>query len=137
MKIPNSTSAARNAAAGMARLPAARRRASATSDGRTRVRARARARARARVASATTFTFTSTFTFAFTATPVMSVRLADHALDQVVHLLERDVRLALLAASRNHDLAGVVLERALVDDHGAGHELGLGVVGLLLGGGGD
>src|SRR4051812_37651453 len=57
--------------------------------------------------------------------------LPDDALDEVVHALERDVGLLLLDARRDHDLAGVVLERTLVDDHRAGHELGLGLVGLL------
>src|SRR5215472_5431195 len=46
------------------------------------------------------------------------VRLPDDALDQVVHLLERDVGLLLLGAGGDDDLAGVVLERPLVDDHG-------------------
>src|SRR4051794_10934786 len=58
--------------------------------------------------------------------------LPDDALDEIVHALARDVGLLLLDARRDHDLAGVVLERTLVDDHRAGHELGLGLVRLLL-----
>ena len=41
--------------------------------------------------------------------------LADHALDQVVHLLEHDVGLLLRDAGGDDGLAGVVLERALED----------------------
>src|SRR3954467_12567609 len=61
-----------------------------------------------------------------TPTPIpTSVRLSDDAFDQVIHLLESDVGLLLLGPGRDHDLPGVVQDRALVDDHAAGHELGL------------
>src|SRR4051812_20728355 len=63
---------------------------------------------------------------------VMSVNRALHAIDEVTHTLERDVALVLLRASGDHFLAGVVFQRAAVDDHRAVHEFGLGFVGLLL-----
>src|SRR5712691_10527264 len=49
--------------------------------------------------------------------------LADHALHEIVHLLERDVGLLVRGAGRDHGLAGVVLQRSLEDDVIALHHL--------------
>src|SRR5450631_2045513 len=136
MKTPNRTSAAAIAPSGMATDSIDLRQASR----------RASAAAAARVAacgdrsvageSAPMLTPIPTCGAPRPSVPV-SVRLPDDAVDQVVHLLERDVGLLLLCPGRNDDLAGVVLERPLVDDHRTGHELGLGGVGFLLCGGRD
>src|SRR5215470_20288156 len=50
----------------------------------------------------------------------MFLDLAYHALDQIVHLLQRDVGLNLLRARNDDSLAGVVFERSFED-----HELTL------------
>src|SRR5271155_4686973 len=55
--------------------------------------------------------------------------LSDHAFDQVVHLLQVDVFLRLDRTGGDHDLAGVVLDGARIDDERSVGELGLGVVG--------
>src|SRR6202020_1661933 len=61
----------------------------------------------------------------------MSRRCADHALDQIVHLLELGILLAALGARRDHGLALVVHQRALEDRKTLGQERGLDLVGML------
>src|SRR5690349_13634650 len=126
MNTPNRSNATVNAPDGTARPRSAARNAS-TNEGRS---AGAGAGATAGAASAAVAPIcTPTLMFAAARG---SVGLADDAFDQVVHLFQRDVGLLLLGAGGDHDLAGVVLQRALVDDHRPGHELRLRVVGLLL-----
>src|SRR6185436_16682046 len=57
------------------------------------------------------------------------VDLSAHSLDEIVHALERDVRLRLLHACGDDFVA---LERPLVDDHGSVRELRLRFIGFLL-----
>ena len=69
---------------------------------------------------------------------VVTTGSSRHAFDEVRHLLERDVGLHLRPRPRAMiDLAGVVVERARVDDERPVGELGLRGVGLLLGVVGD
>src|SRR5260221_13287985 len=58
--------------------------------------------------------------------------LADHTLDQIVHLLEHRIGLFQRRAGGDHLLAGVVLERTLEDDVLALHHCRVDAVGLLL-----
>src|ERR1700722_3922034 len=64
---------------------------------------------------------------------LMSRRRADHALDQIVHLLELGVLLAALGARGDDGLALVVHQRALEDRKTLGQERGLDLVGVLAG----
>src|SRR5713226_5975305 len=57
--------------------------------------------------------------------------LADHALHEIVHLLERDLGLLVRGAGRDHGLAGVVLQRSLEEGVVALHHLRLDGVGVL------
>src|SRR5882672_12665278 len=59
--------------------------------------------------------------------------LADHALDQIVHLLEHHVGLLVRGPRGDDDVARarVVLQRALEDDEVALHHLRLDRVGVL------
>src|SRR5580704_9225260 len=122
MKIPKTTSAVRIAPSGMA----------TDSIDFRQVSRRASAAAAARVAACGDCSVAGESAPMLTPIPTCgaprpsargSVGLPDDAVDQVVHLLEVDVGLLLLGPGRDHDLAGVVLERTLVDDHRAGHEL--------------
>src|SRR3984957_16155240 len=61
----------------------------------------------------------------------MSRRRADHALDQIVHLLELGILLAALGACGDDGLALVVHQRALEDRKTLGQERGLDLVGVL------
>src|SRR6202020_1081493 len=61
----------------------------------------------------------------------MSRRCADHALDQIVHLLELGILLATLGARGDDGLALVVHQRALEDRKAGRQELGLDLVGVL------
>src|ERR1700679_903963 len=61
----------------------------------------------------------------------MSRSSADHALDQIVHLLEFGILLAALGAGGDDGLALVVHQRALEDRKARGQELGLDLVGVL------
>src|SRR3569832_68439 len=56
---------------------------------------------------------------------------SDHALDQIIHLLEFRILLAALGAGRNHRLALVVDQRALEDRKPLRHEGRLDFVGVL------
>src|SRR5438128_11414657 len=57
--------------------------------------------------------------------------LADHALDEIAHLLQHDVGLLVRHTGVDDGLARVVLERALEDDELALHHLRLDRVGPL------
>src|SRR5213594_2223409 len=57
--------------------------------------------------------------------------LADHALDQIVHLLEHHVGLLVRGPRGDDGVARVVLQRALEDDEVALHHLRLDRVGVL------
>src|SRR5258706_8069357 len=59
--------------------------------------------------------------------------LADHTLDQIVHLFEHRIGLLQGLTGRDDLLAGVVLERALEDDVFALHHRRVDAVGLLPG----
>src|ERR1700722_20894389 len=61
----------------------------------------------------------------------MSGSRADHALDQIIHLLEFGILLAALGARRDDGLALVVHQRALEDRKTLGQERGLDLVGVL------
>src|SRR5579872_5746140 len=61
----------------------------------------------------------------------MSGCCSDHALDQIIHLLELGILLGAFGAGRNHSLALVVDQRALEDRKSRRHELGLDLVGVL------
>src|ERR1700723_4023038 len=61
----------------------------------------------------------------------ISRRCADHALDQIVHLLELGILLAALGACGDDGLALVVHQRALEDRKTLGQERGLDLVGVL------
>src|ERR1700684_1899419 len=64
---------------------------------------------------------------------LMSGSRADHALDQIVHLLEFRILLAALGARRDDGLALVVHQRSLEDRKTLGQERGLDLVGVLAG----
>src|SRR4030095_15249704 len=57
--------------------------------------------------------------------------LADHALDQIIHLLEHHVGLLVRGPGGDDGGAGVVLQRTLEDDEVALHHLRLHGVGVL------
>src|ERR1700733_7126093 len=63
----------------------------------------------------------------------MSRSCADHALDQIVHLLKFWILLAALGARGDDGLALVVDQRALEDRKTLGHERRLDLVGVLAG----
>ncbi len=63
----------------------------------------------------------------------MSGSCADHALDQIVHLLKFGILLATLGARGDHGLALVVDQRTLEDRKTLGQERRLDLVGVLVG----
>src|SRR4051812_48671921 len=107
MKIPNSKSATANAAAGTEIASIPRRTASPNAGVAGAAGATA---AGTGVSPAVTVAVAEP-----RSTPTLMrrlVSLADDALDQIIHLLELDIRLLALDAGRDDDLAGVVLQRS-------------------------
>src|SRR5258706_12809682 len=116
MKRPKSSSAAMNAPTGTASASIAWR---ASSPARLLVSGTAVAGTTTGGASSATGVVTgeeptSTLAPRLTVSSTL-VGLPDDALDEVVHALELDVGLLLRLARGDHDLARVVLERALLD----------------------